>query len=169
MKENNNQLNYGQFVTKDGTVSPKLKTIKLKNRSLLSSESDIHLAGSLVTRTELSDTEIRQNKKKVEKRRRKRVAAISKNIRHSQKIAKRLEALNAKNQKAANKVARIAAKKEAKTRQKAINKSLGSNKFSIGVKLISIISALVIISLGLITFLVSMFVSGDTKIRSRYT
>ena len=48
MKENNNQLNYGQFVTKDGTVSPKLKTIKLKNRSLLSSESDIHLAGSLV-------------------------------------------------------------------------------------------------------------------------
>lgn len=164
MKENNNQLNYGQFVTKDGKISPKLKTIKLKNRSLLSSESDIHLAGSVVTRTELSDAEIRQNKKKVEKRRRKRVATISKNIRHSQKIAKRLEALNAKNQKAANKVARIAEKKEAKNRQKTINSSLGKNRFSIGVKLISIISALVIISLGLITFLVSMFVSGDTKI-----
>lgn len=164
MKENNNQLDYGQFVTKDGKVSPKVNSIRLKNRSLLSSESDIHLAGSVVTRTELSDAEIRQNKKKVEKRRRKRVAAITKNIRRSQKLAKRIEALNLKNQKAANKVARIAAKKEAKARQKAINKSLGSNRFSIGVKLISIISALVIISLGLITFLVSMFVSGDAKI-----
>ena len=164
MKNNTNELIYGQFVTKDGNVSPNLKNVKIKNHSLFSSDSDIHLAGSVVSRKILSDSEIKKNKEKVEKRRRKRVAAINKNIKHSQKVAKRVEKLNAKNHKLAMKVAKIAAKKDAKIRQKAINSSVSKKGFSIGVKLISIISALVIISLGLITFLVSMFVSGDTRI-----
>ena len=163
MKENQNQLRYGQFITKDGTVSNGTKKITLKNHSMLSS-SDIHLAGSVTVRKKYSDAELKQNSRKTEKRRKKRFAVIAKNTKRSQKLAKRLERLNAKNKKTAVKVAKIAQKKEAKARQKVINSSLGRNHFSIGVKLISIISALVIISLGLITFLVSMFVSVDAKI-----
>lgn len=39
-------------------------------------------------------------------------------------------------------------------------------KYSIGIKLISIISAIVIISLGLITFLVSYYISADTRVNA---
>ena len=54
-------------------------------------------------------------------------------------------------------------KSETKKTKEKCKKHKGSWRTSIGVKLISIISSLVVLSMGLITFLVSFFVTADTK------
>ena len=54
-------------------------------------------------------------------------------------------------------------KSETKKTKENCKKRKGSWRTSIGVKLISIISSLVVLSMGLITFLVSFFVTADTK------
>ncbi|WP_027729253.1 adenylate/guanylate cyclase domain-containing protein [Treponema sp. C6A8] len=156
-------LNYGQFVTKEGNVSPK-KNINLKTINFSSSDSDIKLAGSVISRNFISDRARRKKQHDIEKKRKKRVATINKNIKKSKKLAARMERFNAGLKRKQDKVKRQNAALEQKERLKKINSSLGKNRSSIGVKLICIISTLVIISLGLITFLVSMFVSGDTRI-----
>ena len=54
-------------------------------------------------------------------------------------------------------------KSETKKTKENCKKHKGSWRTSIGVKLISIISSLVVLSMALITFLVSFFVTSDTK------
>ena len=163
MAEFEKNLNYGQFVTREGKLAPQ-KNINVKALNYSSSDSDVKLAGSSVSRAFVSDYEVRKKQRKIEKKRKKHAAAINKNIKKSKKLAARMERINARFQKKQEKIYRHKTAVEQKIRQKKINDSLEKNRTSIGVKLICIISTLVIISLGLITFLVSMFVSGDTKI-----
>ena len=162
MSKMEKELNYGQFVTRDGNVFQ--KNIRLKALNYSSADSDVRLASSAVTPDFVSDALRHKNQNNIEKKRRKRVATINKNIRRSKKIAARLDKLHLKTRKKELKAKKRNAILEQKKRQKQISESLGRSRSSIGIKLVSIISSLVIISLGLITFLVSVFVSGDTKI-----
>ena len=162
MAEFEKKLNYGQFVTREGKLSPQ-KNINVKALNYSSSDSDVKLAGSSVSRAFVSDYEVRKKQHKIEKKRKKHAAALNKNIKKSKKLAARMEKINARFQKKQEKIYRHKTAVEQKIRQKKINDSLEKNRTSIGVKLICIISTLVIISLGLITFLVSMFVSGDNQ------
>ena len=161
-----NELNYGQFISLNGNVLK--KNIRVKALNYSSADADIKPAGIYAAskKSPVPDDVLKKNQDSIEKRRKKRAATINKNIKKSKKLAARLQKFKVKLQK---KETRSKIKKtfaEQKARQKQISASLGRSRSSIGIKLVSIISSLVIISLGLITFLVSVFVSGDTKINA---
>ncbi len=135
------QLSYGSFVT-----------VK-SNRK----QPDGSVVNGNARRTNLSRVEMLSNKKKQNLR----SHIYSQNTLKSLRNADSAEKDSRKAQKIEEEIK--LSKKELKAKRKQLQKSVKKTKHSIGGTLIGIISSLVIASMGLITFLVSYFISDDTR------